>query len=209
MQFSLVAPLTYERSAKDNDMKEDFSDPWIVSMSCPFCDEIIVVAVDYSLLPDDMPEEEREEITCTPEGFDYCDGRCAHLAFWSDWAYAGAFVENAWEREVDLIAKAFCKSEWADMEYEDGEDVDTLETVSSSLYNVFHGGGTGDREAAVELMRSAVKGVEIELVGGYIEKNDGVSGGGPTYMIIFMKKQKPIRKSIAQGQKSRKRKPDS
>ena len=84
-------------------MVERDSDDWTVEMACPFCEKVIVEACDRSMLPDDMTDDEREEIICTEKGFDNCDGHCEHLAFFSDWAYAGSRVEEAWAPQIGAV----------------------------------------------------------------------------------------------------------
>ena len=159
-----------------------------IQFLCPFCKEIIVEACDHSAKPDDISDKQWENITCCEEGDDRTDGRCEHLAFWSDWAYAGSYVEEAWAPQVELIAKAFRKNECAEDEYEEDEKIDVEDTVASSLLEVFHDGDISE-DGALKIMCQAVEDVDIALDGGYVEKYNGITGGGPTYMMIFMRKK--------------------
>lgn len=47
--------------------------PWEIPLACPFCGEVCVLVRDHSLIPDDMPDDEREAITCGESGFYDCD----------------------------------------------------------------------------------------------------------------------------------------
>ena len=47
-------------------------------------------------------------------------------------------------------------------------------------------------------MRKSLKGHDVKFEGGYVERNDGVSGGGPTYMLIYLRKKiKPSKRQFA------------
>lgn len=71
-----------------NNGKSNNSEEALVIVNCPFCGIEIVRAYDHSMLPDDLDDEEIEEIISNAE--DIADGICDHLAFRSDWAYAGS-----------------------------------------------------------------------------------------------------------------------
>lgn len=80
-----------------------------VTVSCPFCGEEIVRAYDHSLLPDGLADKEKEEITCIT--YDTSGGICEHLAFLSDWAYAGSEFIPKLQRKMENIAAAISGDE--------------------------------------------------------------------------------------------------
>jgi len=141
----------------------------LVTVNCPFCGVEIVSAYDHSELPDDLSDEEREEITI--ETWDETDGCCEHLAFRSDWAYAGSEYIQQWEEEMEKLSVAVS---------EDQEENDP-----DVLANAIHVDGL-DLEPYAEKVLS---GYEFAVSCQYVEKFDGVKCGGPTYMHIFLKKK--------------------
>ena len=167
-------------SRKGRDMTDSHDKPWIVEMCCPFCGEVIVRTYDYSLFTSDLSEEEEEEIRCGTKYLDMWDGHCEHLAYFSDWAYSGSRVEDKWAKEVAAIKGAFGESG-----LEDDLGFSLLDAVKDE----------GKKEKIQRQMQACVKDIEIALEGGYVEKNDGVKGsGGPTFMLIFMRRKPKERK---------------
>ena len=62
------------------------------------------------------------------------------------------------------------------MEYENEDEVDTEEARASSLCDVVHRETTVTRSQTLRLMRSVVKGVDIEIGGGGISRSSMESG---------------------------------
>lgn len=156
---------------------------WVTKLKCPFCETVIVEACDHSMQPSDISDERWEEITCSEDGYDICEGSCEHLAFWSDWAFAGHRIEKKWNKQIELIAKAIYLAD--DPEAEDAGEIDIEDTIGSSLMDVES--GIVDEEDLLETMKCAVPNIEIEILTQFVEKFAGVKSGGPTYMMIFMK----------------------
>lgn len=184
-------------------MKKTNDKSWIINIVCPFCGEVIVTAYDHSLIPQDMPAEERERITCSDETMDNLDGRCEHLAFLSDWAYAGHSIETHWNKEMIALASALEKGE---TEITDTETSD--QELADFLGNALDEYSPSEVE---ELLRKVLPSHEHKFFQQYIEKFDGVGDGGPTYTLIFLRKGEqtgPTRKTNARpvrGRRDRKR----
>lgn len=147
-------------------MSEESADDALIVVSCPFCNTTIVEAYDHSILSDDLDDDEREEITCNT--CDECDGECEHLAFRSDWAYSGSEVIERWSNQMEKLANAI-----------DAENEDAAETIADAI-NMSE---TDLDPIAEEVLP------EYEFASSrvYVEKFDGPSSGGPTYMHIFLK----------------------
>jgi len=154
---------------------------WIYRIDCPFCKTEIIRAIDFSMFPANMPEEERDEWMMAGDD----TGSCEHLAFWSDYAYAGPRIEKAWKHQVDLIAKSLWRKDRLDSGKDNEVDVNIAEVLSMALWDAFH--GSGDLDEISVVMDSAVEGVEVEVDGGYVEQYNGPRRGGPTYMLVFMR----------------------
>ena len=139
----------------------------LVLVNCPFCGEEIVRAYDHSMIPDDLSEEEREELTI--ETVDITDGICDHLAFRSDWAYSGSEYISRWQQQMGKLAASIS----GEME-EDGPDIiaEALHVDSKDLYPY-----------AAKILPEYF----FECTYNFVEKFDGPSSGGPTYMCIFLK----------------------
>lgn len=140
----------------------------LVSICCPFCDEEILRAYDHSMLPAELSEEEREEITINT--LDETDGICEHLAFRSDWAYSGSEFIPKWQQQMEKLAISVSGKT---------EDNDP-EVIAAALMH--------DRNL-YPCAAEALSDYFFECTCNYVEKFDGVSQGGPTYMHIFLKEK--------------------
>jgi len=167
--------------AKGNEMTDCNEENWIYRIDCPFCKTEIVRAIDFSMFPANMPEEERDEWMMAGDD----TGSCEHLAFWSDYAYDGPRIEKSWKHQVDLVAKALWRRDQLDSGEGKEANIDSVEELSMALSHVFHGCGHLDELVAV--MDPALEGVEVEVDGGYVEQYSGPRSGGPTYMLVFMR----------------------
>lgn len=156
--------------------KSDRSKDWIITIKCPFCHKPIVSAVDFSMLPDDMPEDEKEAITCGGEGGqDVINDYCEHVAFFSDWAYSGSDVPQIWDKEMKAVANVLDKERIDDGE-EPGKVIDDVRILEK-------------KKDLGKLIKKALPKCDVAILEEYIEKYDGVSGGGPTYGVVFLKKK--------------------
>jgi len=139
-----------------------------ITIDCPFCGVTIVEAYDHSLIDDDLDDDEREEITCGDMGF--TDGECEHLAFESDWCYAGSYIKGKWEPQLTkLVLAAEC--------YED----DLADSIATAI-NI-------DNIDFQKLSKEVLPEYEVKVTTNYVEIFDGPSSGGPTYMHIFLKEK--------------------
>jgi|GEM_PF-2072962 len=157
-------------------MKKDSKTPWIVELACPFCKKVIVTAYDHSLLPEDMSEDEREAITCGEDGMDDMDGSCAHLAFISDWGYAGHSVIECWTNEMKSLADALDEG-WNDSTKNCFCARKLEDTIGDNIDNNIE-----------DIIDKVFMDCDHEFIEQYVEKYDGVSCGGPTYRLIFLRK---------------------
>ena len=106
------------------DAEDDNETPYIMTVKCPFCSEVIVTAYDFSKMPVDMDEEEWEEIV--NESSDETDGECEHLAFRSDWTYTDSEVLDSYVPQMMKLAEALSE----DIE----DDADAAEMIAEAIY---------------------------------------------------------------------------
>ena len=152
----------------DNDEDET---PYIVNVTCPFCSEVIVTAYDFTEMPEDMDEEEWEEIVS--ESTDETDGECEHLAFHSDWTYTGSEVLDSYVPQMLKLAEAI--SEDID------DDADAAEMIAEAIHL--------KEVDIVALAEQVLPEYDFACNVQYVEKFDGQESGGPTYMHIFLKEK--------------------
>jgi len=140
------------------------------------------------MLPEEMSDEEREAITCTEAGSDDTGGYCPHLALFSDWAYAGHSILG-WEPEMGLLAARIIGRTPV-------KDEDIAELIVNSLSDegikAFNG-----------FLDQALPYHDHHVVEEYVEKFDGVSSGGPTYRLIFLKKKEASKRLPTKGSSGR------
>lgn len=147
----------------------DFND-WTVELSCPFCGMVVLETTDFSQIPEDMSDDEREEIELSEDDCNFCE----HVAFFSDWAYGGPEIPNAWKNEITLLAGTI-----------ENKKVDS-ETVGSIIDNFRTSGGDGLKRLAAKVLPD----YDLEFVEEFVCKNNGCSGtGGSNYEIIFLNKK--------------------
>lgn len=185
---------------------------------CPFCNTLIVESTDISELYDEDgnfirdefyddddenrdedfdEEEEKSERLC-----DYTDGECPHLAFWSDWAYAGSRIESDWVAEMialscflelcydskDMITDQLIldlKHE-VDAQIANYGDLTPLDKDEIARRIAVYLNGTEDY--VTKLIPFVFFGHEVKFEVAFVCKGDGVRGdGGKTFMCIFMK----------------------
>ncbi|NCC04869.1 MAG: hypothetical protein EOM37_12710 [Proteobacteria bacterium] len=191
---------------------------------CPFCNTLIVESTDISELYDEDgnfirdefydddedenrdedfdEEEEKSERLC-----DYTDGECPHLAFWSDWAYAGSRIESDWATEMialscflelcydskDMITDQLIldlKQE-VDAQIANYEDLTPLEKdeISHRIAEYLN----GSEDYVAELIPFVFPSREVKFEVAFVCKGDGVRGnGGKIFMCIFMKEADEI-----------------
>jgi len=165
-------------------------------ISCPFCNQKIVEA--YEL--EDSYNSETEEYKDIQD--DYSEGKCPHLAFISDWAYAGSQIENNWLNEMTVY------SHLLDAHYDKKITIESIKKIKkqaveeSAKYanlspieqdKIKHQIAEfiiENEDYAQELLAKTFIEHETHLEIAFIDKGDGVGGcGGPTYMCIFLKKK--------------------
>lgn len=165
-------------------------------ISCPFCNQKIVEA--YEL--EDSYNSEAEEYENIQD--DYSEGNCPHLAFISDWAYAGSQIENNWLNEMTVY------SHLLDAHYDKKITVESIKKLKkqaveeSAKYanlspieqdKIKHQIAEfiiENEDYAQELLAKTYIEYETHLEIAFIDKGDGAGGcGGPTYMCIFLKKK--------------------
>ena len=159
--------------------------PWMFEVRCPYCKTKTVQIVDYSKLYGYYSEQKCEQIIeeeCVEGRVD-----CEHLAFWSDWAYAGTEIVDGWAAEIKQISQDILAEEQDEEFFDDQEDAG--HALASYLWHAFHEVGEIDKEEVEQKMRKSLKGYDVKFNGGYVERSDGVSGGGPTYMLIYLRKR--------------------
>jgi len=149
--------------------KQKKSPEWIIEVSCPFCKSVVIEAIDYSALPDDM----REKINEGRESGDDTIDHCQHVAFFSDWAYAGSDIPTAWEKEMRLIALAI--------------DEDRGATPGKTIDN---NRMEDDGRNLQQVLAKVLPDYDAAFAQEYVEKFDGVSSGGPSYAVVFLRKKK-------------------
>jgi hypothetical protein len=152
--------------------------PWVVNMMSPFFFFLIATESDHSKLPDDMPEDEMEKITCGEGGRDIMDGTSEHLAFIDDWAEVGPAIVEKWKAEMGLLDIGFDLRRGGNGAFLDKEAPNaiqsSMEQFSQSDYH--------------HIIRLGLPDCEYGLAEEYVEKNHGVSSGGPTCRMIFIRK---------------------
>lgn len=156
-------------------MNSPIDRPWLVQLRCPFCDTLVIEDADLSLLPEDMPDEEREEISCS-SGESPFVGQCEHLAFQSDWAYAGP--EILMKTEMKRLGKAISDEEQA-------RDAGIAEDEMAKLIDR----ARCDDEVDGELLHRLFPEHDAAFITKYVEKYDGVQSGGPDYGLIFLRRK--------------------
>ena len=171
--------------------------PWMFEIRCPYCKVRTVQIVDHSKLYGYYSEQKCEQVIDEECIEDHVE--CDHLAFWSDWAYSGTEIKKAWAGEVKQISQAILAEEQdkeADGEgygrEEDDENTDDESDghdLANYLWHAFHEVGEINKKHLEQKMRKSLKGHDVKFEGGYVERNDGVSGGGPTYMLIYLRKK--------------------
>jgi hypothetical protein len=164
-------------------------------ISCPFCNKPIIIAYDI----EDAYNHETEEYDEIPE--DYNEGKCPHLSFVSDWAYAGSQIENSWLKEMSIFS--FILNSYEDEEIsieliekiksEAIEEVLNYEKLSSRDQSKIERRIAeyliDDEEFCQELLAKSFPDYKTHIEVAFVDKGDGIQGcGGPTYMCIFLEK---------------------
>ncbi len=148
---------------------------WSTTIECPFCSNLIVEAFNFTEVPDDLSEVEAEEFTCGEAGIDQIDGRCEHLAFLSK--YPDGWTEVFPSRVADLTRYA------NSIRDEDLlEKPVTIESVESELDMLIW----EDVEILHDYDQDLLSDLNVGVVTIYVEKGDGVKGGGPNYCALFL-----------------------
>ncbi len=144
---------------------------WIIEISCPFCGATVLETTDFSKIPEDMSDDEREEIELSEDDCNFCE----HVAFFSDWAYAGPEIPNKWKKEMTLLAGAI-----------QNKEVDSNAIVSI----IDHFRTSGGEDGLKRLAEKVLPDYDLEFVEEFVCKNNGCSGtGGSNYGIIFLQKK--------------------
>lgn len=165
-------------------------------ITCPFCNKPIIIAYDI----EDAYDDEIEEYDEIPE--DYNEGKCPHLAFVSDWAYAGSRIENSWLREMFIFSYILNSYEYEEI------SIDLIEKIKSEVIEIIINNNNlsqldlskiehriaeylmDDEEFCQELLAKSFPEYKTFLEIAFVDKGDGVHGsGGPTYMCIFLNKE--------------------
>jgi len=146
----------------------------------------------------DEEEEKLERL------YDYTDGECPHLAFWSDWAYAGSRIEGEWLAEMialscylelcseseDKITDQLIK----DLKPEVDAQIVNYDNISSrekdQIAHVIADYLISDEDYVANLIPLVFPNHEVSFAVEFVCKDDGPKGeGGPTYMCVFMKEK--------------------
>lgn len=183
-----------------------------IFISCPFCNEMIIEAHEIDgLYEDEVDEDEgydkdedEDEMNDNdaeiPEDFN--DGECPHLAFLSDWAYAGSRVKDTWEYEMVMFSHmlGLCYDENASKVFieetkkkasEESAGYDDLRPRDKdSVIHQIADYILDDEDYVIDMLKKTFPEHETYLEKVFVDKGDGVHGsGGPTYMCIFLKKK--------------------
>jgi isopentenyl diphosphate isomerase/L-lactate dehydrogenase-like FMN-dependent dehydrogenase len=165
-------------------------------ISCPFCKIKIVEAYDI----EDSYNENTEEYGEIPE--DYSNGICPHLAFTSDWAYAGSDIKDKWLSEMIIYShlldshydEKISKESTEKYKKESLQKVVTYANLSwneqEDIKNQIAEYIMDSEDYAQELLAKTFHDHETHLETAFVDKGDGIQGrGGPTYMCIFLMKK--------------------
>lgn len=157
--------------------------PWMFEVRCPYCKTQTIQLVDYSKLYGYYSDEKCDQIIEDewPDGINECE----HLAFWSDWAFAGTEISPKWADEIKRVSLTLL-NDGTDEDLElskDGRD------LAEYLWDVFHDNSDLDIIHVNDVMRRTLKGYDVKLAGGYVERGAGPQGGGPTYMLIYIRRK--------------------
>ena len=112
-----------------------------------------------------------------------------------------------WAPEVKRISQELLGNSRDQLNQDDEEDGENFEEnangddegheLAEYLWDAFHYVGKIDKKAVVQKMRRSQRGYDVKLAGGYVELGNGVSGGGPTYMLIYMRKKQKYPNDIS------------
>ena len=156
----------------------DEDQEWVVNITCPFCQATIVEAVDYSLLPDDMPDEEREEITCGGEpDFVGFDSHCEHVAYLYEYGFVGTHVPDSWKSDMIALARAFNQKREPPLDDPEGDFMELIDEawVFDSRPKKFE-----------STIKKTLPGCDSEFVKLEVDKG----GENPVYGVIFLRRKK-------------------
>lgn len=149
---------------------------WSKKIKCPFCASTIVEAFDFTRIPDELSEEEQEEFTSGDAGIDQIDGRCEHLALLSKYPDGWTEVFPLMVDDLTRYANSILDENFLDKPV-------TAESVESELdmliwedVGILHG-----------YDQDVIRDLNVGVVTIYVEKGDGVKGGGPSYCAIFLR----------------------
>ena len=164
--------------------------PWIITLKCPFCKETILESYDCYEQPEDIDDEEWDEIVEESYTAENVVGSCEHLAYLGAWGYEEMTeINDEWSKELNLIARNMGDEEGdeEDDERNNGYDEETLKNKLDDIIAC----GVLMREANLEKSIQDIVGNEIEVAldSMYVEAGQGEHGGGPTFATLFMKRK--------------------
>lgn len=167
----------YKKERGFNVAKNNKKPKWIVEICCPFCGELIVEAADYSMLPPDMSDDEREKITCSGDpDFVGFDSHCEHVAYLCEYGYVGSEVPKKWEKEMILVARILNDRRYPQLDNPDKEFIKLIEETWAHE----------DKKTLENAIEKALPGYDTVFIKREINKG----GENPTYAAIFLRKKK-------------------
>lgn len=146
-------------------LEPDAHEEAMVEIHCPFCDKLLVRDYDLTGL-----EEDDESGLPDP----IWDISCPHVAAYCVWGSIETTVSTEWKTDVSAI----CQS----LTIEDGIDEFVDDDCIIYIMNDM------DDDERQELF-SRNTNMDYVFFDVYVEKFDGVSSGGPTFMILLMNRK--------------------
>lgn len=156
--------------------------PYYFYLNCPFCNQLVVKSLDYSLLSDYVEDEEQyDEIIEDPDSiFD----SCPHTAFLFEWGYREDEINEVWESEMrELYYRLSARED--DNDKDDLKEYDRMNATQFIADIMLEDPDTVEQALSEMFPEGTYK-----VVNKYVEANDGIKGsGGPTYLYIFLKEK--------------------
>lgn len=176
--------------------------PWIITLECPFCNETILEACDCYDQPEDIEDDEWEEIVEESYTAENVVGSCEHLAYLGAWGYEEMTEINTdWSKELNLIARNLSDDDEFDedesnknlsennVKYESNNAYDESKLIDKLDDIIACGVLTEDTDLEKSIQEVVGNDIEIALDSIYVEAGQGEHGGGPTFATLFMKRK--------------------
>ncbi len=159
--------------------------PWIAcetGIDCPFCGKAIVTDYEGSgEIADDEPiHEECKVFEDEPQG-EY-HPFCEHVALFCSWGYYEPEIIQTHLDSMLSAAREF-NSDVTDPK-------NAAEILAEEVLYAFHNPSSKSFDKVVQKIQLSIQQYEVKVEALYIDIGDGPQGGGPTYIIIFLKNKK-------------------